>query len=206
MSKYVTLIAIILLVACKSETDKDTKETVQNEPKKEVATQNNSSADYSSLFDTYSCETSITEIAKVLQIPATDITLGHNSSAEHCVFQVKGFGKGYDDTGSRLRFGPSFSTKNQNKKVIKDHLKEKEEMPNGMIMGRDIILADAGECYITLQLLQGRVIILNENYEQMFMITYGNRPSVQERSKEQHDALTKKIIDLANYLVTNHKN
>jgi hypothetical protein len=75
-----------------------------------------------------------------------------------------------------------------------------------MIMGRDIILADAGQCYITLQLLQGRVIILNENYEQLFMITYGNLPSVQERSKEQHDELTKKVIDLANYLVSKHKN
>ena len=206
MKKHFTYLILLLLIACKSETNKNTSETVQNEPKKEVAIESNPNADFSSLFETYNCDMSITELAEVLQIPAADIVLADNPSNDKCVFQVQGFGKGYENSGSRLRFGPSFSTKGQNKKVITEHLKEKKERPQGMIMGRDIILADAGQCYITLQLLQGRVIILNENYEQLFMITYGNLPSVQERSKEQHDELTKKVIDLANYLVSKHKN
>ena len=179
---------------------------VENESNKEVTKQNNSSANYSSLFDTYSCDITIAELAKVLQIPESDIVLGENQSAEHCVFKLKGFGKGYENMGSQLRFGPSFSTKKQNKKVITNHLKEKKEMPNGMIMGRDILLADAGDCYITFQPLQGRVLILNENYERLFMISYGSKASTQNRTKAQHDDLTQKIKNLANLLVTKHKN
>ncbi|WP_400080504.1 hypothetical protein [Winogradskyella sp. R77965] len=173
--------------------------------KKEIVTQSTSSADYSSLFNTYSCDISVAELAKALQIPESDISRGENQSEEHCVFQLKGFGKEYNETGSRLRFGPDMSTKNGNKKIIMDLLKEKKKSPTGMLMGRDILLTDTGDCYISFQPLQGRIFILNENYDRFFTITYGLKASVQNRSKEQHDALTKKVKDLANFLVSKHK-
>lgn len=206
MCKYISLIVILLLVACNSETKKDTNKTVKTEPKKEAATQSTSSADYSSLFDNYSCDISITQLAKVLQIPASDITLKENHSSEHCVFELKGFGKGYENTNTKLRLGPSFSTKKQNKKVITKSLKEKQEMPNGkMVAGRDILLADTGDCYIMLQSLHGRVLILNENYKRLYMISYGSKASVKGRTKEDQEELSKKVKDLANYLVSKHK-
>lgn len=207
MKKLLTFAIIIVLIAYKSEANKDTKEVVKNEPKKEVVTQNNSKADYSTLFDTYNCDVSIEDLAKVLQIPASDITLGKNPKAEHCLFQLKGFGEGYENEGTYLSFGPSFSTKNQNKKVITESLKEKAEMPNEkMFAGRDIVLADAGDCYILIQSGHGRALLLNENYERLFKISYGNRASVQGRTEEQHKLVTEQVKDLANYLVTKHKN
>ena len=202
-TKLLTLIAIILLFSCKSEKN---KETNKKESKKEIASQSNSSANYSSLFYTYSCNISIANLAKVFQIPTSDITLEKNSKTEKCIFQLKGFGEGYENTGTKLRFGSSFSTKNNNKKVITESLKEKQKMPNGkMVAGRDIVLADAGDCYIMIQSLHGRVLILNENYKKLFMISYGSKASVQGRTKTQQDKLTKKAKALANYLVTKHK-
>lgn len=142
--KHIVLITILLLVNCKSEIN----ETSKNKPKKEVVTQSHSNTNYSNLFDACTCDISITELAKTLHIPASDITLSENPSAEHCAFLSKGFGQGYDDTDTGLNFGPSFNTKKNNKKVITNHLKEKKEMPNG-IAGSDILLADADDCYLT---------------------------------------------------------
>lgn len=100
---------------------------------------------------------------------------------------------------------PVSSSKNQSRKEIENNLKDKEELPKGILMGRDILLADTGDCYITFQPLQGRALILNENYDNLMVITYGSKASVQGRTKEQHDQLKTMIKDLANYLVTTHK-
>jgi hypothetical protein len=97
MKKYFTYLILLLLIACKSETNKDTSETVQNEQKREVAIERNSNADFSSLFETYSCDMSISELAEVLQIQAADIAFENSPSNDKCVFQVKGFGKGYEN-------------------------------------------------------------------------------------------------------------
>lgn len=203
ITKLTTLIAIILLFSCKSEKN---KETNKKESKKEIASQSNTNANYSSLFDTYNCNISIKDLSKVFQIPASDITLSKNSKKEKCIFQLKGFGEGYENTGTKLRFGPSFSTKKNNQKVITKSLKEKSEMPNGkMVAGRDIVLADEGDCYIMIQSLHGRVLILNENYKQLFMISYGSKASVQGRTKTQQDELADRAKFLANYLITKHK-
>lgn len=206
MKKQITLIAILLVMACKQETKTETAVSTSNEPKQEIVTQHTSSANYSSLFDAYNCDITIVELAKVLDIPASDIILGKNNSAEHCVFILKSFGEGYENTGTKLRFGPSFSTKNNNKKVITKSLEEKREMPNGkMHAGRDILLTDSGDCYIMFQPAHGRTLILNENYKRLFMISYGSKASVKGRTKEQQDKLAQKTKDLANYLVSKHK-
>lgn len=97
------------------------------------------------MFAAYTSNLRVTELAKTHQIPAFDITLSENPSAEHCVFLIKDFGNGYEDSSSQLHFGLSFSTK----KVITSHLKKKKEMPNGGAAGRDIRLAAADDCYLT---------------------------------------------------------
>lgn len=206
MKNLITLIAIFLILACKQEAKTETAVSITNPQKKEVGVQNTLIANYSSLFDSYSCNISVAELAKALDTSALNIAIGKNNSAEHCVFTLKGFGKGYENTGTKLRFGSGFSTKKNNKKVITKALEEKKKMPSGkMVAGRDIVLANAGDCYIMIQSLQGRVLILNENYKRLFLMSYGSKASVQGRTKEQHDAITKKVKALANYLVSKHK-
>jgi len=208
MKKHITLIAIILLVACKSETNNDTtstNQTVQTEQKREVTTSNTSSADYSSLFDTFTCDVSVAELAKVLQISDSDISAQTSNSPNECLFKIKGYGEGHDSTGTTLRIMSVPSSKGQSKKEIANLLKDKAELPSGILMGRDIVLADASECYITLQPRRGTVRILNENYDSFFVITYQTKASVQGRTEEHNEALTNKVKDLANYLVTKHK-
>ncbi|MDN3493456.1 hypothetical protein [Winogradskyella bathintestinalis] len=196
------------MVACKSETNKDTtstNQTVQKDKKKEVKISNTSSADYSSLFDTYTCDVSVSDLAKVLQIPEPNISAQTSKSPNECLFKINGFGEGHDNTGTTFRFMSVPSSKGQSKKEIANLLKDKAELPSGVLMGRDIVLADAGDCYITLQPRRGTVRILNQNYDSFFVITYQTKASVQGRTEEQHEALTNKVKDLANYLVTTHK-
>ncbi|MBF8150865.1 hypothetical protein ITJ86_13210 [Winogradskyella sp. F6397] len=206
MKKHITLIFVILLsVACKEETNKETNQTVKSEPKQEVTTQINSSADYSSLFKNYTCDVSVTELAKVLQIPDSDISAQTSNSPNECLFKIKGFGEGHDNTGTTLRLMLVPSSKGQSKKEIANLLKDKAELSSGILMGRDIVLADAGDCYIASQPRRGTVRILNENYDSFIVITYQTKASVQGRTEEQHDELKIMSNDLANYLVTTHK-
>ncbi|MBU2930147.1 hypothetical protein [Winogradskyella psychrotolerans] len=205
MKKLITLAVITLLVACKSETKENNSSTAKNETKQEVSKLSNSSANYSSLFDTYTCDMDVAELAKVLQIPASDITAQTSKSPNECLFKIKGFGEGHDNTGTTLRLMSVPSSKGQSKKEIANLLKDKAELPSGILMGRDIVLADAGDCYIASQPKRGKVRILNENYDSFIVVTYQTKASVQGRTEEQHDELNLKSKDLANYLVTKHK-
>ncbi|WP_178984218.1 hypothetical protein [Winogradskyella helgolandensis] len=205
MKKLITLAVITLLVACKSETKENIGSTAKNETKQETSKLSNSSSDYSSLFDTYTCDIDVAELAKVLQIPASDIMVQTSKSANECLFKIKGFGEGHDSTGTTWRLMSVPSSKGQSKKEIANLLKDKAELPSGILMGRDIVLADAGDCYIASQPRRGTVRILNENYDSFIVITYQTKASVQGRTEEQHNQLNLKSKDLANYLVTKHK-
>ncbi|WP_225034618.1 hypothetical protein [Winogradskyella sp. SM1960] len=208
MIKKITLIAIVLLVACKSETNKNTtstSEAIEVAQKKEIEPYNTSSADYSSLFNNYTCDVTVAELAKVLQIPDSDISAQTSKSPNECLFKIKGFGEGHDNTGTTLRLMSVPSSKGQSKKEIANLLKDKAELPSGILMGRDIVLADAGDCYIASQPRRGTVRILNENYDSFIVMTYQTKASVQGRTEEQHDELKIMSNDLANYLVTTHK-
>ncbi len=205
MKKLIIPIAIVLLVACKSETKDNSSTTAKNEAKQEVTISSSSGADYSSLFNTYACDVSSTDLAKILQIPASDISAQTSESPNECLFKIKGFGEGHDDTGTTWRLMSVPSSKNQSKKEIAGLIKDKAELPSGILMGRDIVLADAGDCYIASQPRRGKVRILNENYDSFIVITYQTKASVQGRTEEQHDQLKLKAKDLANHLVTTHK-
>ncbi|MBC3847272.1 hypothetical protein H8K90_12820 [Winogradskyella echinorum] len=205
MKNIIILIGICLMVSCKPETKENNSTTAKNETKQEVATTQKQSADYSSLFNNYSCDVSIAVLAKILKIPVSDIRVLESNSLNECFFKIKGFGEGHDNTGTTLRFMPVPSSKEQIKKEIANLLKDKAELPSGVLMGRDILLADTGDCYIALQPRRGMVSILNENYNSFIVITYQTKASVQGRTEEQHDLLKLKAIDLANYLVKTHK-
>ncbi|WP_178988193.1 hypothetical protein [Winogradskyella schleiferi] len=205
MKNLIPSVAIVLLVACESETKKNSSTTAKNETKQEIAKSSNSSADYSSLFYNYTCDVSCTDLAKILQIPASDISAQTSESPNECFFKIKGFGEGHDDTGTALRLMSVPSSKGQSKKDIANLLKDKAELPSGILKGRDITLADAGDCNIIIQPRRGTVRILNENYDNFFVITYQTKVSVLGRNEEQHEALTKKVKNLANYLVTTYK-
>ncbi|WP_179019769.1 hypothetical protein [Winogradskyella forsetii] len=205
MKNYLTLIAIFLLVACKSETKENNSITAENKTKKDNAKSSNSSADYSSLFYDYNCDVSSADLAKILQIPASDISAQTSESPNECLFKIKGFGEGHDDTGTTWRLMSVPSSKGQSKKDIAKLLKDKAELPSGILMGRDIVLADAGDCYIASQPKRGKVRLLNENYDSFIVITYQTKGSVKGRTEAQHDQLNLKAKDLANYLVATHK-
>ncbi len=205
MKIYLTFIAIFLLVACKLETKDNSSTTAKNETNQEVAISNNSGADYSSLFKTYTCDVSSTDLAKILQIPVSDIGEQTSESSNKCLFKIKGFGEGHDDTGTTWRLMLVPSSKGQNKKEITALRRDKAELPSGILMGRDIVLADAGDCYISSQPKRGKVRILNENYDRFILITYQTKGSVKGRTEALHDQLNLKVKDLANHLVTTHK-
>ncbi len=206
MKKHILFIAVILLVSCKSETKENNSTTAKNETKQDIAKSSNSSADYSSLFYDYTCDVSNSDLAKILQIPASDISAQTSESTNECLFKIKGFGEGHDDTGTTWRLMSVPSSKGQSKKEIEGLIKDKAELPSGILMGRDIVLADAGDCYISSQPKRGKVRILNENYDSFIVITYQTKGSVKGRTEAQHDQLNLKAKDLANYLVTKHKN
>ncbi|WP_179007564.1 hypothetical protein [Winogradskyella forsetii] len=205
MKNLITLIAIFLLVACKSETKENNSITAKNEAKKDNAKSSNSSADYSSLFYDYTCDVSSADLAKILQIPASDISAQTSESPNECLFKIKGFGEGHDYTGTTWRLMSVPSSKGQSKKEIEGLIKDKAELPSGILMGRDIVLADAGDCYIASQPKRGKVRLLNENYDSFIVITYQTKGSVKGRTEAQHDQLNLKAKDLANYLVATHK-
>jgi len=158
------------------------------------------------LLSNFECEMSISELAQVLNVSQVDISIPDytlTTILPHCLFTLKGFGDDRVNGGSQLLFGPSPSTKGQNKKEISEFLKRKKD---GLkIMGMDIELAKTGDCYIAYQPAQGRVIILNENESKFFLIRYGAKNSNTDRTKEQHEALRLKMRDLANYLVKKYR-
>ena len=205
MKNTITFIAIVFLLACKSETKENNSTTAKNETKQDIAKSSNSSADYSSLFYNYTCDVSSSDLGKILQIPASDISAQTSNSPNECLFKIKGFGEGHDNTGTTLRLMSVPSSKNQSKKEIAAYIKDKAELPSGILMGRDIVLADAGDCYIAFKPRQGTTLIFNENYDSFIVITYQTKGSVKGRTDEQHEQLKLKTKDLANYLVTKHK-
>ena len=198
---------ILIMVACNNSSSKNKKtEDASKSTQKATIQEPKSSADYSSLLTNFKCNMTIAELAKVLEVSETDISIPDNDITtiyEHCLFSLKGFGKNTLGEDSQLRFGPSPSTKSMNKKEIKSYLERKKE---GLkIMGMDIELSETGDFYLAYQPAHGRLLLLNENQSKFFFINYGQKSSQNNRSKEQHEALRLKMTDLANYLLKKHR-
>lgn len=208
--KNIIYIAFALsLVACNNSSEKkSTKplEETQKSTQKAQPSKPKSGTDYSTLLSDFECNIGIAELAQVLQVSESDISIPDDKVTtiyNTCLFRLEGFGKSTLGDGTQLLFGPYPSTKAQNKKEIAEYLERKEA---GLkIMGMDIELAETGNSYIAYQPAHGRVLILNENQGDFFLINYGQRNSNTNRTKEQHESLRLKMRDLANYLLKKYK-
>lgn len=206
MKKNIAILVLGLCMACNTATKKESAATeseatiIKNEKKEAKPIK---SGDYSTLLTNYNCDTDIPELAKVLHVPETDLSLSEYQTSGKCTFNLNGFGKNRLGDVTQLYWGPSPSSKAQNKKEIRSYLERKEA---GLkIMGMDIELSATGDCYLAYQPAHGRLIIYNENYDQAFLINYGQKNANTDRTIEQHEELRLKMTDLANYLLKKHR-
>ncbi|UII78409.1 hypothetical protein [Flagellimonas sp. CMM7] len=211
MKTYTLLLGLTLLfISCGEAPKKDTaQQGEKSTEKKDDVTESLPSADYSSLLIDYTCGMDAAELAKAMKVPESNLSIPDYakkpSFAEtgNCYFSLKGFGTGAGgDTG--ISMGTTKMTKVDIKNEINGYLKRKKD---GLekITKMYIVEADTKDSYIATQLRQGRVIILNENYDNAFLIAYGTRNAATDRTQEQHEALTQKMVGLANYLLKKHR-
>ena len=159
------------------------------------------SADYSSLLINYECDMTAAEVAQILNIPETDISIPDFTQAGICSFEIKGFGKNALG-GTIMTWGATPFSKADSKKEIQGFLKDQEN--NESMFGMGIDLAETGDCYIARMPHVGRVVIYNENYDHAFYFNYSQR-GIYKRTAEQHSKLGEKTIALANYLLKKHR-
>jgi len=205
MKHTIVLLFFSLIIACNENPKKEdvSKSDAEQITSKKVESNSMISGDYSTLLTNYNCDMSISEIAQVLKVPESDLSITSNVRENECTFNLNGYGKNTLDGVSRITCSSAPSSKKQNKKEIASYLDRKEA---GLkIMGMDIQLAETGDCYIAHQPAHGRIIIYNENYDQAFLIHYGIRSANTDRTKEQHEELRLKMTDLANYLLQKHR-
>lgn len=205
MRYLITLFVISLIVGCNTSVKKEV--TTSNSEASSIEkkeTKIMASADYSTLLVDFNCDMDTSEIAKVLEVPETDLSIPDHTQPNKCHLRLKGFGENTAGGQTLLMWGSYPSSKGQNKKEIKNYLKNQEEYPANVIQHMSIALADTKDCYIAQQPAHGRVLIYNENYDTAFILNYGRRGAFK-RSEEQHEALKEKMTDLANYLLKKHR-
>lgn len=210
--KISLVLALILVLSCNSSEKKNTiTSTEEKDTKKALKTEEKPSqkdgislkqnGDYSSLLKNYNCDMTTAEVAKVLNIPETDVSIPEFTQAGNCSFEIKGFGKNALG-GTILTWGATPFSKADSKNEIQSALKDKKNNEN--IFGMDIELSETGDCYIRILPHVGRVLIYNENYDHAFYFSYSNR-GIYKRTEAEHAALTEKTVALANYLLKKHK-
>ncbi len=191
-----------LLLSCGKTADKKTDQNpIQESSQKATSNAVTPSADYSSLFINYECDLTATEVAKIFEIPESDVTKIEIKGFGRCDFEIKGFGKNAMG-GTMMHWGHAQSTKANNLKEIQSFLKDQEN--NESMFGMGIEKSATGDCYIVRTPHVGRVIIYNENYDNAFYFEYSQR-GIYKRTAEQHEALEAKTIALANYLLKKHR-
>ncbi len=141
------------------------------------------------------------EVAKILNISETDVSIPEFTQAGSCSFEIKGFGENALG-GTIMTWGATPFSKADSKKEIQGFLKDQEN--NESMFGMGIELGETGDCYIARTPHVGRVIIYNENYDHAFYFNYSQR-GIYKRTAEQHAALGEKTIALANYLLKKHR-
>lgn len=204
MQKLVSSILILgLLISCgetkKNESKKEDEEVSKKNPTIEALP----SADYSSLLINYECGMDEAEVAKVLEIPETDVSFAKYQRPGACSFSIKGFGQnGLGDDTAIIWYLEELG-KTQVNKEIKSYLDAQANNEEALGMGID--LAETGDCYIVRQPMRGTVVIMNANYDSWLVLGYSPKHMYKSRTPEQHAALGEKTILLANYLVKKHK-
>ena len=206
-NQVLTTLFSVLLLSC-GEAPKKTgnqKEESEIVVKEEVPSKTLPSGDYSTLLLDYQCGMDAAETAKAIGVSENSIGLSDYQKRNFCSFKLKGFGKNKLGDPTTVTWEMMPSSKAQNKSEIEGALKNQEKYPEQVMQGMGIVLAETGDAYIFKQPHVGRVLIYNENYDNAFMISYGNINPGTDRTKEKHQELTNKMVALANYLLKKHR-
>jgi len=204
MQKLVSIILLLgVLISCgETKEKKNDQKTSQDKTQPAEVSKTLPSADYSSLLVNYECDVTVAEVAKIFNLPETDVSIPEFTQAGKCSFEIKGFGKNALG-GTIMTWGATPFSKADSKKEIQGFLKDQENDESMFGMGID--LAETGDCYIARTPHVGRVVIYNENYDHAFYFEYSQKGIYKGRNDEQHAKLGEKTIALANYLLKKHK-
>jgi len=200
---FSSILFLALLISCgeakKNEAQKETKEVT----KKETTYEALPNGDYSSFLVNYECDMDAAELAKILNIPESDVSLAKYQRSGACSFSVKGFGQnGLGDDTAIIWYLEELG-KAQVNKEIKSYLDDQANKEEALGMG--IELSETGDSYIVKRPMNGQVVIMNANYDHWLVLSYSPKHLYKSRTQEQHDALGEKTITLANYLLKKHK-
>jgi hypothetical protein len=145
----------------------------------------------------------VAEVAKVLNIPETDVSLAKYQRPGGCSFNIKGFGQNALGDDTPIIWYLEELGKAQVNKEIKTYLDDQEN--NEEVLGMGIELSETGDSYIVKRPMNGQVVIMNANYDHWLVLSYSPKHLYKSRTQVQHDALGEKMIGLANYLLKKHK-
>lgn len=201
---YVAFGILLISISCNNSNknqSSDSEKSLENNSSIVETDNPKPSTDYSSLLINYNCDMTAAEVAKVFDLPETDVIQIDSKQPNRCDFEIKGFGKNAFG-GTIMILGSAPFSKADNKKEIQSFLKREKNNEN--MFGMGIELSETGDCYIARIPHVGRVVIYNENYDGSFYFSFSQK-GVYKRTEEQHAALTEKTIALANYLLKKHK-
>lgn len=204
--KKIAIITIILslLFACGEHTAKKVdQETKQSNTSNEESNKPLSSADYSSLFNSYECDMTVAEVATALNIPESKVNISEYQNPGACSFLIKGFGENGLGQETTIRWRLEKVGKEQVNKEIKKYLENQAK--NESVLGTGIELSETGDSYIAKMPFSGRLAIMNGNYDSWMFMNYDPKGMYKSRTKEQHTELGEKMIALANYLLKKHR-
>ena len=195
---------ITLLFACDEATKKkNDKKTNKENPVKEETNTTLSSGDYSTLLIKYECNMNTADVARIFNVPETDVSITKYQKPGRCAFSIKGFGENGLGKETTVEWFLEEVGKAQVNKEINTYLDDQAN--NESVLGMGILLSETGDSYITKQPMHGRVVIMNGNYDSWLFMGYSPKHMYKSRTQEQHDALGEKMIGLANYLLKKHK-
>ncbi|MCB0649824.1 MAG: hypothetical protein KDC85_00960 [Saprospiraceae bacterium] len=189
--------------SCSNTNEKTNNENAAPGEQQEVKTDDKlPGADYNSLFTDFTCNMSVAEVAKVFGVPESDVSTPDYKKAEGCAFVIKGFGQNGLGDETIVSWFLEKTTKAEVKKEIQNY-QELEKTNSGL--GMSIEKSETGDTYLAKSPRYGRVIVLNENYDNWLLISYAPKFQYKTRTDEQHLALEAKSIALANYLLKKHE-
>ena len=228
MKQTITIgIVLAILTSCGNTTEQTPKQASAMKSSTIEANDKLPAADYSSLLIDFTCDMNAIELAQAMGIPAADLvkttsseqlkkTLGLPDAdmdklaknplknERECTFELKGYGVDNLGNDMLIRLQSTEMTKADVKKNINSQLQNREDGIE-KITKIYITKADTDDSYIVSSVRYGRVMIYNEDHAGVFVISYGTRNANNNRTKEQHEALTQKMVTLANALLKKHR-
>ncbi|NCO63591.1 MAG: hypothetical protein GW839_09925 [Flavobacteriales bacterium] len=207
MRKIIYTVTILLIsISCNKTVKNEASDSIKSKyenSKKEETGKTLPSADYSSLLVNYECDMTAAEIAKVFDIPETDVSVPEYQRAGRCAFVIKGFGQNTLGDETVIQWFLENVGKAQVKKEIQNYLKDQAN--NKSVLGMGIEMSETGDSYVAKIPMSGRAVIMNENYDSWLLLSYSQKGMYKSRTEAQHAALGEKTMALANYLLKKHK-